>query len=729
MPPLIAQIALDVPVPKLFDYTAPTFGYSDVGRRVRVPFGRKEMIGVVMSLQTVSAHPLHQLKCISEILDEEPVLSGEILKLLRFCSEYYHYPLGPTVLAALPTALRRNRMPLPRPQYCWRITATGRLCAAQLPARAHVQRAMYGRLVDGDWHATAEFTEISATSRTILNAWLAAAWVEQSSVSSVRDTTRLTTDALPDLNAEQAAAVAQIGAKSTCFQPFLLHGVTGSGKTEVYLRATQTVLDEGGQVLILVPEINLTPQLIGLFRARFANMLIAVLHSGMSDRERLQHWRAASANRARIVLGTRLAIFTPMPRLSLIIVDEEHDSSFYQQESLRYAARDVAIIRAQQRSCPVVLGSATPSLETWHNARNGRYRLLSLRNRAVAAAQLPPIRLIDSRTRKSSDGLSPDLADAIRSRLQKHQQSLIFINRRGYAPTLVCRACAWAAGCERCSARLVVHLRARQLRCHHCGYAQTIVPSCPNCGNIDLTPSGLGTQRMEQILQQRFPSARILRIDRDSTQAKGSWESMQQTIRRGETDILVGTQLLTKGHDFPDLTLVGVIGADNALYSPDFRAGERMFAQLMQVSGRAGRAQHPGEVLIQTEFADHPLYRALQRHDYADYAQTLMEERHSAGFPPFVHQAVLRAEALQLADGLAFLSHAQQCAPKISGITLFDPTAAAMPRKANLERALLLVQSSNRRALQGFLSAWVTKLYALRATRLRWHLDVDPLEI
>ncbi|HET9113375.1 MAG TPA: primosomal protein N' [Burkholderiales bacterium] len=730
MPPLIAQIALDLPVPKLFDYVAPTLTPADTGRRVRVPFGRKELIGVVIRLQTESLHPVHQLKSLSAVLDEAPVLPEEILRLLHFCSEYYHYPLGPTVLAALPLALRKTRIATARTPYCWRITAAGRLAAARLPSRAYAQRALYACLLDGNWHETAELAEISTGCRSTLNDWLTLSWIEQQPVADKTDEVLPTAAAAPpSLNSEQEAALVQIVSELARFRPFLLHGVTGSGKTEVYLHAAQAVLDQGGQVLILVPEINLTPQLIGLFRARFTDTLIAVLHSGMNERERLQHWLAASEGRARIVLGTRLAVFTPLPELALIIVDEEHDSSFYQQENLRYVARDVAILRAQHRACPVVLGSATPSLESWHNAHSGRYKLLSLRNRAIAAAQLPAIRLIDSRTRKSPDGLSPPLADAIQMRLQKNQQSLIFINRRGYAPTLVCRACAWAAACERCSAHLVVHLRARQLRCHHCGYAQAIAQSCPDCGNIDLTPSGLGTQRLEQVLQERFPAARVLRIDRDSTQAKGSWESMQQTIRRGEADILVGTQLLAKGHDFPNLTLVGVIGADNALYSTDFRAAERMFAQLMQVSGRSGRAQYPGEVLIQTEFVDHPLYRALQRHDYAGYAQTLLDERRNAGFPPFIYQAVLRAEALQLADALAFLGLAHNCAPQIPEITLFDPTPAIMPRKANLERALLLVQSPNRRALQGFLSSWTTLLYRLRAAKLRWHMDVDPLEI
>ena len=727
MSPLIAQVALDVPVPKLFDYIAPTLTLADVGRRVRVPFGRNELIGVVMAVQHSSAHPLQQLKNITAVLDDSPLLSAEALRLLRFCSDYYHYPLGATVLAALPVALRKTRTSLPRVAHCWQLTALGLAAAATLPERARAQRALYARLADGAVHAAAELAALSASYRPILNDWLARTWVIQAPTGLSSPV--IAASIAPTLNPEQADAVTRIGAAFGRFQPFLLHGVTGSGKTEVYLHLVQDQLARGGQVLILVPEINLTPQLTALFRARFNDTRIATLHSGMTDNERLQHWLAAVNGDARIVLGTRLAIFTPLPALALIIIDEEHDSSFYQQEGLRYAARDIAIIRAQQRGCPIVLGSATPALETWHNAQSGRYQRISLTRRAIVTAQLPQIRIIDSRSQKPTDGISATLALAIQQRLDSGQQSLLFINRRGYAPALVCRACAWTAGCQRCAARLVVHLRDRQLRCHHCGHVETIRHACPSCGNLDLSPSGLGTQRLEQALQQQFPRARVLRIDRDSTQARGSWQGMQQMIRNGEVDILVGTQLLSKGHDFPNLTLVGVIGADNALYSADFRAGERLFAQLMQVSGRAGRAHQPGEVLIQTEFIDHPLYLALQRHDYVGYAQTLLHERRSAGFPPFIHQATLRAEAPQLAAAIAFLHLAHSHAPTIAGITLFDPTPAVMVRKANLERALLLVQSPSRRLLQNFLDAWLTTLYGLRATKLRWHLDVDPLEI
>ena len=727
MPPLIAQVALDVPVPKLFDYIASALTDSDVGRRVQVPFGRKMLVGVIMAVLPESAHPLQQLKSIAAMLDDAPLLSAEVLQLLRFCSDYYQYPLGATVLAALPAGLKKTRASLPRVAHCWQLTALGLTVAAALPKRARLQRVIYACLADGGRHNSSELMAIASSYRTTLNDWLKRGWVIRQSATI--NSPLVACQTAPSLNSEQAFAVNQISAAFGRFQAFLLHGITGSGKTEVYLHLVQNVLALGGQVLVLVPEINLTPQLTALFRARFATTEIATLHSGMTDAVRLQHWRAAINGHAGIVLGTRLAIFTPLPRLALIVIDEEHDSSFYQQEGLRYAARDVAIWRAQQRACPVVLGSATPALETWLNAQNGRYQLLSLPRRAIATAQLPPIRMIDSRTDKPTAGLTATLSLAIEQRLASGQQSLIFLNRRGYAPALVCRACAWTAGCSRCSARLVVHLRERQLRCHHCGQIEAITHACPSCGNLDLSPSGLGTQRLEQTLQQQFPAARVLRIDRDSTQGRGSWEAMQQMIRSGAVDILVGTQLLSKGHDFPNLTLVGVIGADNALYSADFRAAERLFAQLMQVSGRAGRAHHPGEVFIQTEFIDHPLYRALQRHDYVGYAQTLLNERRSAGFPPFVYQAVLRAEAPQLNTALEFLSLAQRQAPELAGITLFDPTPAVMLRKASLERALLLVQSPNRRLLQHFLNVWLTALYRLRANKLRWHLDVDPLEI
>ena len=729
MQPLIAQIALDLPIPCLFDYLAPTLTPADVGRRVSVPFGRKQLLGVVLAVGYETAHPRARLKSISLVLDDAPILPTEALNLLRFCSDYYHYPLGPTVLSALPTALRKNQPYTHKTTSAWQLTELGRTAAADLPTRARGQRALYELLSDGATHPTTALTNASASYRTTLKHWLALGWVNLLQTIAPLNKGAVAGDVAPVLTAEQTLAVEQINLAAGRFQPFLLHGVTGSGKTEVYLHLVQTTLARGGQVLLLVPEINLTPQLTGVFRARFPDVEIATLNSGMNEGDRLQHWLAARAARARIVLGTRLAVFAPMPQLALIIIDEEHDSSFYQQDGLRYAARDVAIIRAHQRGIPIVLGSATPALETWLNAQTRRYQYISLSQRAISTATLPQIRLIDLRTQKCEAGISPVLRASIQQRLDLGQQSLVFINRRGYAPTLICRACGWNAGCPRCSARLVVHLRDKQLRCHHCGYVQRVPHACPDCGNVDISPTGLGTQRLEEKLQEQFPTARILRIDRDSTRRKDSWITMQQMIRSGQIDILIGTQLLAKGHDFPNLTLVGIIDADSALYSPDFRASERLFSQLMQVSGRAGRAQHAGEVLVQTEFIDHPLYRALQQHDYKGYAKILLNERRAASFPPYIHQAVLRAEAEHIQDALLFLDHAKAHAPVNEHISLFDPTPAALTRKANVERALLLIQSPNRRALQGFLQAWMSILYKIKTNKLHWHLDVDPWEI
>lgn len=729
--PPIAQIALDIPVPRLFDYLATGLTSADIGQRVRVPFGRKQLVGVMMGLCNDSAHAPHKLKPVLEVYRDTPALPAELLQLLNFCSDYYHYPLGATVMAALPTRLRCTQAVQVKLASAWQLTATGlTLGAADLPAHARAQRALFDRMRDGQPHAGTTLAATSGSYRSILKIWVSRGWAMQIDQPASLHTHRATAaDTPPRLTAAQHSALTQISAAFAHYRAFLLHGITGSGKTEVYLHLVATALARGGQTLLLVPEINLTPQLTGLFRARFPHIEIATLHSGMAEGERLAHWLAAAEGHARIVLGTRLAVFAPLPQLALLIVDEEHDSSFHQQDGLRYAARDVAVVRAQQRGVPVVLGSATPALETWHNAQSGRYTLISLAERAIAGARLPAIRLLDTRSSKPDAGLSATLLSAIGSRLTQAQQSLVFVNRRGYAPALMCFECGWSAACQRCSAKLVLHLRERQLRCHHCGHVERVVQACPACGNLDLKPGGFGTQRIEDTLTQHFPHARILRVDRDSTRRRDSWADMQRAIRNGEADILVGTQLLAKGHDFPKLTLVGVINADSALFSPDFRATERLFAQLMQVGGRAGRAAEAGEVMIQTQFPEHHLYRLLQRHDYAEFAASLLAERAAAGFPPFVHQAVLRAEAGKLETALGFLRQAQAAAPALAAITLFDPTPAAMARKAGVERALLLAQSPTRKALQLFLTDWMVRLYALKASNVRWNLDVDPLEI
>ena len=658
----ILQIALDVPLPRLFDYRPGEAGPpAPVGRLVRVPFGSGEKVGVVVAQAAGSDQPADKLKT-AESLEGLPLLPADWLALCQFCARYYHYPLGQVMAFALPPLLRKGKAP----------------------------RALKPKNVGGG------------------------------------ETAPSFHPATPD----QQAAIAAIGGAtgSGGFQTFLLHGVTGSGKTEVYLQAIDAVLAAGGQALMLVPEIALTPQLEDRVSARFPQANVVSAHSGVADAARARAFLAALEGRADIVLGTRLSVFMPMPRLRLIVVDEEHDASFKQQEGLRYSARDIAIFRARQRDIPIVLGSATPSLETYHHAISQRYTRLDLPDRAVASA-MPTVQTVDTRKQKLQDGLSQELIDAVSERLQRGEQSLLFLNRRGYAPVLACPACGWISHCRRCAANFVVHLADRRLRCHHCGLEAAIPHACPDCGNLDIQPFGRGTQRLEERLTALFPEARILRIDRDSADSPKKWQALLATIHAGEADILVGTQMLAKGHDFPKLTLVGVVGADAALFAADFRAPERLFAQLMQVGGRSGRHALPGEVLIQTEYPDHPLYRALIDHDYAAFAREQLAERDAAGFPPFAFQAMLRADAPLLKEALAFLHDAVLSAPTFQEVIRYDPVPMRLARLKNRERAQLLVESRSRPLLQAYLSEWMAQLQRLKTPRdLRWHLDVDPLE-
>ncbi len=534
----------------------------------------------------------------------------------------------------------------------------------------------------------------------------------------------------PALTDEQAKALAAIDLAAG-FSVHLLHGVTGSGKTEVYLRLVEQALAAGRQALLLVPEINLTPQLEGRVRARFPEAGVVSLHSELAEAARERNWRAAFAGEASIILGTRLSIFTPLPRLGLIVIDEEHDPSFKQQDGMRYSARDVGVFRAHQLGIPILLGSATPSLESWANAQGGRYGLLTLNQRANPEATLPAVHIINTRKMVLKEGVSEPLIAAIKERLARREQSLVFLNRRGYAPVLACPACGWISRCTRCAANMVLHLADRRLRCHHCGCENRVPKACPTCGNQDIHPFGRGTQRLEVWLQEQFPEARILRVDRDSVKSRKQWEAMLELIHGGQADILVGTQMLAKGHDFPKLTLVGALGADAALYAADWRAPERLFAQLMQVAGRAGRAELKGEVLIQTEYPDHPLFAALAAHDYPGFAAQQLKEREQAGFPPYAFQAVLRAEAPEMADAIAFLNVAAAL-PLIGeheNVMIYDPVPMKLARLANLERGQLLAESYSRPALQNFLPRWRETIEGIKApSKLRWHIEVDPLE-
>ncbi len=632
-----------------------------------VPFGPREVVGLIVDILEETDVPEEKLKAALAVRSQLAPLSPQWLALAGFAAEYYQRPLGEVALPGLPKNLR--------------VTSTVAL-----------DRAIKKLAKQQEPHDPAPAN-------------------------------------VPALNpGQQAAADAIVGAQG--FAPFLLYGVTGSGKTEVYLQACAQVLarEPHGQVLVLVPEINLTPQLETNIRTRFPGVMLSTLHSRLSEGERMLHWLAAHEGKARIVLGTRLSILASMPNLKMIVIDEEHDPSYKQQEGLRYSARDLAVWRAHQLQIPVVLGSATPSLESWHHALKGRYRKLELRERAVQQAVLPSVKLIDTSRRRGQEGLTEQLVEALRLRMERGEQSLLFLNRRGYSPVITCESCGWVSECKRCTASMVLHKSDYRLRCHHCSLEMRIPRHCPTCGNIDLQPLGRGTQRIEESLQELFPQARILRIDADSTRRKGSAQEAFDSVHRQEVDILVGTQMVAKGHDFKNLTLVGIMNPDSSLFSQDYRASERLFAQLMQVAGRAGRqGGSESEVLVQTSYPEHPLFSALVAHDYDYFANSLLGEREGAGLPPYLYQAILRAEARELELALEFLRSARDLLQH-GGITINDPIPMSMARVHNMERAQLLVESPSRPALQAFLKEWMQALREQK-TRIKWSLEVDPVDI
>jgi primosomal protein N' (replication factor Y) len=666
----VARVALPVATEAAFDYWIPDGLAVDRGSLVRVRLGKRALTGVVVDVAPESEVPREKLHPIVELRSDVPALPPDVLELAEFVATYYQEPLGLAL-------------------------------AQMLPPLAAISRRKAARAEGASARATIDAEGTRGASAVPLN---------------------------PD---QQRAARAIIDAAGS-FAPFLLQGITGSGKTEVYLAAAAACIAAGGQVLILVPEINLTPQ----FGQRIADALpshrTVTLHSRLAAGERLRNWCAAATANADLVLGTRLAVFAPMPRLGLIVVDEEHDPSFKQQEGVRYHGRDVAVWRARQRNVSVVLGSATPSLESLVHAQRGRYRALLLPRRAVVAARLPDFRFVGNRDATAVEGIGVPLLSALAARLDRGEQSLVFINRRGFALSLLCSSCGWQAGCPRCSARLIVHRETADLRCHHCGHVERLARACPDCGNIDLVPLGHGTQRLERALTSRFPQARIVRIDRDSTKRKGAFAGVLDRVHAGDVDILVGTQMLAKGHDFPRLTLVGVLGADNALYSGDFRATERLAALLFQVSGRAGRADLPGEVIVQTDFPSHPLALSLAAHDYGSFAETLLAERRAATLPPFAHLALLTAEAPQRDAVDAFLaaaSDAGRVAARADSarVEVFAPVPPALPRRAGLERGQVLAHATERSAMQRFLPQWRAAIESLPGRRVRFALDVDPL--
>ena len=738
MSELYLRIALPSPLRRLFDYRAPTqvaVAAWQPGMRVRVPFGRREMVGILVETASSTHVPVDKIKDALELLDEQPLLPASIMRLCLWTAQYYQHSLGDTFSWALPTLLRQGEPAEARQQKIWLAKLPLNL-EDPLLTRAPRQRdalKVLAQHTQGIAHERLEQFNISKDSATAL---LKKGFATQQ-LRQLQDlphkTPSLAQPELP-LNEEQQAAFNAIHANNQEFKAYLLAGVTGSGKTEVYLQLIREALAAGKQVLVLIPEINLGPQTLERFTKRF-NARIALLHSHVNDRERLEAWLAARSGHADIIIGTRSALFTPLKNLGLIIIDEEHDASYKQQEGLRYHARDLALVRARSANVPIVLGSATPCLESLHNAHSGRFALLRLTKRAGGASQPKFIRL-DVRSLPLDSGISAPLQKEIRTTLEAGQQVLVFLNRRGFSPVLMCNDCGWMSQCSECDARLTLHQRSNELRCHHCGHSEARPHNCPSCNKVDLRPIGAGTERAEERLQILFPDTPVLRIDRDSTSRKGSMDALLTQIGSGEPCIMIGTQMLAKGHHFPRVTLVAILNADGGLFSADFRASEKMAQLIVQVAGRAGRASDLGRVIIQSALADHPLLVQLSEQGYFAFAEQALSERRATALPPFSHLALLRADALkpELAD--AFLEDAYSIAEqlleqlKIEGVELLGPIASPMERRAGRYRAQLLIQANSRAPLHRLLTPLCNNLESLPSARQsRWSMDVDPIDL
>ncbi|MFZ5491028.1 MAG: primosomal protein N' [Pseudomonadota bacterium] len=722
---LILKVAIDAPLRHLFDYL-PLFNAPPpaIGCRVRVPFGRHGRVGLVV------AHAAHaevadaQLRHIHEAIDAEPLLAPPLLDLLQRAADYYHAPPGEVFVGTLPALLRAGRPARLAPDWEWHLADSAP--APDGVSRAPRQALLLRALADGPCSEA----ELDAT----LDGWRPSArtlagkgWIERRERAPGAATATAPQPA-PALSGAQQAAVDAVTAASG-FHAFLLDGVTGSGKTEVYLAAIEATLAAGRQALVLVPEIGLTPQTEARFRARFG-AAVAVLHSGLADGERLAAWLAARDGRAGVLIGTRSAVFAPLARPGLIVVDEEHDSSYKQQDGFRYHARDMAVLRARIDGVPVLLGSATPSLESLANAHSGQYRALHLHERA-GSARLPQIDLLDVRHQRMTGLVSPALAAAMRDELAAGRQVMLFLNRRGYAPVLLCHACGWVPKCTRCDAHYTLHRARRVLLCHHCGSERPAPAACGECGSAELLPLGVGTERIEADLAALFPDHAVLRVDRDSTRRRGALDDHLAAARDGRADILIGTQMLAKGHHFPAVTLVGILDADQGLFAADFRATERLAQTIHQVAGRCGRGADAGRVLIQTHQPQHPLWGTLLRGGYGTFARGLLAEREAAGWPPFSHLALLRAEAPGAQEALWFLGETLSLAAELghAGVELLGPVPAPMPKRAGRYRAQLLLQARRRAPLHALLRHWIPALARLPAARqVRWSLDVDPAD-
>lgn len=668
------RIVVDVPQLPSLTYKCPTDVEIQIGDRCVVPLGRRDVVGLAVDFEDITEISCDKQKSVQRVLNEVSPLDESWLRFTKFASDYYQHSWGEVALSNLPSFFRSK----PGPRY-----------AASLERLRQLK-----------------------TVKTVAND-------EQG----------------PQLNEEQRFAVEMIS-KATSFVPFVLHGVTGSGKTEVYLRVIENVLNqnENAQVLLLVPEINLTPQLEARIRSRFPGKMLVCMHSGLSNGDRAKAWLAMHEKRAQILVGTRMATFASAPNLALIIIDEEHDLSYKAGDGVRYSARDLLIKRAQMLSIPIVLGSATPSLETWANVRNGKYQLLTLHHRAISTATMPTLTVIDPSHEKLNHGLSQTIIEKISETLQRKEQVIVFLNRRGYAPVLTCPSCGWLSSCPHCSTYAVYHKNVGRLMCHHCGWSTPVYVRCPDCGNVDLIPLGAGTQKVEEIFQMLWPQARILRIDRDTTQKKNAAQAAFKAVHDGKVDILIGTQMVAKGHDFKNVSLVVVLNIDAQLVSANPRSEERAFANLMQVAGRAGRSGLKAEILVQSRFGERAIFDALAKQDYEAFADRILSERHEEGASPFVYQALLLADASTIDKALQFLKEAVSIGEAIreqrlgDSITIYDPIPMALMRVADRERAQLLVESSSRVQLNAFLKRWCQALMSVRSS-VHWVIDVDPSDI
>ncbi|MEZ9765736.1 primosomal protein N' [Vibrio splendidus] len=732
MRPMIARVALPVPLDKQFDYKIPNHLFPIIGGRVSVPFGRQTLTGIVTALVNESEFELDKLKPIKALLDNQPVWPESVYSLLVWCSQFYQYPLGETLANALPSALRKGKAADFATLIEWQLTPSGRDQLMQGFGRA-VKQAKVMHMLEHGPVPHQEFIDEEVGS-AVLKTLEEKGWIESVEKKPKRQPwpSELENDHdKPKLNAEQAIAIATVNSQND-FSCFLLEGVTGSGKTEVYLNMIKPILDQGKQALVLVPEIGLTPQTINRFKRRF-NVPVEVIHSGLNDSERLNAWLSARDKIAGIVIGTRSALFTPFADLGIIIVDEEHDASYKQQDSLRYHARDVAIMRAHKAQIPVVLGSATPAFETLHNAQIGKYSYLTLTSRAGVA--LPTTnKVLDVKGEYLESGLSASLIAEMQRHLKAGNQVMLFLNRRGFSPALMCHDCGWTAECKRCDAYYTYHQYSNEMRCHHCGSQQHIVHNCQGCGSANLVTVGVGTEQLEAQLGQLFPEYKTIRIDRDSTRRKGSLENALESIRKGEYQILIGTQMLAKGHHFPDVTLVALLDVDASLYSSDFRASERLAQLFTQVAGRAGRASKPGEVILQTHHPEHGLLQALLHKNYNHFAQTALAERKQAMLPPYTFMTLFRAEANDTRLVEEFL---RQVRHTLESHPLFDqycmvlgPTPAPLAKRAGKSRWQLILQTQTRSLMQKLLMSAKPAINMLPAAKkVRWSLDIEPQDL